>query len=432
MEHAEKVPPDELDLPHYYMPMHSVTKRSSTSTKLRVVFDGSAATSTGVSLNKMLLPGPTIQPTLGNTLLKFRTYPVALSADIAKMYRGVKLAPSDKNLHRFIWRPDPTQPLQDYRMTRVTFGISSSPFLAIRTLHQIAEDHGGNYPVAKDHILHSFYVDDFLAGADSEEEALQLFTDLRSILKLGGFNLCKWRSSSMTVLQNIPDDLLEKLPVKDLTDLHSSTYPKALGLEWDSRSDMMSPCINISSSYNPTKRGIISDVSKTFDILGWISPTILTMKLLYQHLWEKGHEWDEIVPDNLVDQHAKWREKLPCLATKQLPRCYALPGHIPTAQELHGFSDASLKAYGAVVYIRTTYHSHHPTVSLITAKTKVTKRKNPPKKKTPTDSPVKGTKEIKEELLTVPKLELCGAVLLTKLLNQVTSALNFPMEKIHA
>ena len=432
MEHAEKVPPDELDLPHYYMPMHSVTKSSSTSTKLRVVFDGSAATSTGVSLNKMLLPGPTIQPTLGNTLLKFRTYPVALTADIAKMYRGVKLAPSDKNLHRFIWRPDPTQPLQDYRMTRVTFGISSSPFLAIRTLHQIAEDHGGDYPAAKDHIPHSFYVDDFLAGADSEEEALQLFTDIRSILKLGGFNLCKWRSSSMTVLQNIPDNLLEKLPVKDLTDLHSSSYPKALGLEWDSRSDMMSPCINISPSYRPTKRGIISDVSKTFDILGWISPTILTMKLLYQHLWEKGHEWDETVPDNLAEQHAKWREKLPCLANKQLPRCYNLPGHIPTAQEIHGFSDASLKAYGAVVYIRTTYHSHPPTVSLVTAKTKVTKRKTPPKKKSSTESPVKGTKEIKEELLTVPKLELCGAVLLTKLLNQVSSALKFPIEKIHA
>ena len=432
MEHAEKVPPEDLDLPHYYMPMHSVTKSSSTSTKLRVVFDGSAATSTGISLNKMLLPGPTIQPTLGNTLLRFRAYPVALTADIAKMYRGVKLAPSDKNLHRFIWRPDPTQPLQDYRMTRVTFGISSSPFLAIRILHQIAEDHGGDYPAARDHILSSFYVDDFLAGAESDEEAIQLFNNLRSILELGGFNLCKWRSSSTTVLQNIPDNLLEKLPVKDLTDLHSSLYPKALGLEWDSRTDTMSPCINIATSYKPTKRGIISDVSKTFDILGWIAPTILSMKLLYQQLWEKGQEWDEIVPDHLAEQHAKWREKLPCLSTKQLPRCYSSSSHNPTTKELHGFSDASLKAYGAVVYLRTTYSDHPPTVSLVTAKTKVTKRKNPPKKKTSTESPVKDKEKKKEEdLLTVPKLELCGAVLLTKLLTQVTTALSFPLEKIY-
>ena len=203
----------------------------------------------------MLLPGPTIQPTLGNTLLRFRAYPMALTADIAKMYRGVKLAPSDKNLHRFIWRPDPTQPLQDYRMTRVTFGISSSPFLAIRTLHQIAEDHGGDYPAARAHILSSFYVDDFLAGAESDEEAIQLFNNLRSILERGGFNLCKWRSSSTTVLQSIPDNLLEKLPVKDLTDLHSSIYPKALGLEWDSRTDTMSPLSTLPHPTDPQKEG---------------------------------------------------------------------------------------------------------------------------------------------------------------------------------
>ena len=354
--------------------------------------------------------GPTLQPTLASILIRFRRYPVALSADISKMYREVELAPEDRDLHRFVWRPDPSQPLQDYRMTRVTFGISSSPYLAIRTLHQTATDHGGGLPSAKNHIEQSFYVDDFLAGADSEEEALQLFTDLRSILNHGGFNLCKWRSSSSTVLDNIPEDLLEKLPVKDLTDLHSSAYPKALGLEWDSRTDLMSPCINISATYQATKRGIISDVSKTFDILGWISPTILAMKLLYQHLWEKGQEWDDTVPPSLADQHSKWRTELPCLSNRQLPRCYTLPDSSPVDQELHGFSDASLRAYGAVVYLRTTYRSQAPTVSLVTAKIKVTK-KNPP---------------------TIPKLEHCGAVLLTKLLIQVSSTLDIPPDKVHA
>ena len=410
LQHAEKVPAAELDLPHYYLPMDSVTKSSSTSTKLRVVFGGSTATSTGVSLNQLLLVGPTLHPTLSNILIRFRAYPVALTADVSKMYREVELTPGDRDLHRFIWRPTPSQPIQDYRMTRVTFGISASPYLAIRTLQQTATDHGGGHPTATQHILRSFYVDDLLAGADSEEEALELFSDLRSILQRGGFNLCKWRSSSTIVTQNIPQDLLEKLPVKDLTNLHSSSHPKALGLEWDSRQDCMSPCINISTSYRPTKRGIISDVSKTFDILGWISPTVLSMKLLYQHLWEKGQEWDDTVTPSLAEQHAKWREELPCLSKRQLPRCYTLPDSSPISQELHGFSDASLKAYGAVVYLRTTYHSHPPTVSLVTAKTKVTK-KNPP---------------------TIPKLELCGAVLLTKLLTHVSSVLDIPLDKVFA
>ena len=134
--HAELVPSSQLTLPNYYLPMHSVVKQSSTTTKLRVVFDGSAASSTGVSLNQSLFIGPTLHPTLGNILIKFRSYPIAITADVAKMYREVELAPQDRDLHRFLWRPTPQQAVQDFRMTRVTFGVSASPYLAVRTLQQ--------------------------------------------------------------------------------------------------------------------------------------------------------------------------------------------------------------------------------------------------------------------------------------------------------
>ena len=155
--HAESVPASELSHPQcYYLPMHYVTKQSSTSTKLRVVFDGSAVTTSGTSLNQSLLVGPTLQPTLSNILLKFRAHPVALTADISKMYREVELADQDKDLHRFLWRPTPQQEVQDFRMTRVTFGVSASPYLAIRTLQQTAADHGADHPLAVTHIQKSF------------------------------------------------------------------------------------------------------------------------------------------------------------------------------------------------------------------------------------------------------------------------------------
>ena len=105
--HAELVPPAELNVPNYYLPMHSVTKHSSTTTKLRVVFDGSAASTTGISLNQSLMIGPTLHPNLGAILIKFRAYPVAVTADISKMYREVSLSQPDKDLHRFLWRPTP-------------------------------------------------------------------------------------------------------------------------------------------------------------------------------------------------------------------------------------------------------------------------------------------------------------------------------------
>ena len=407
--HAEKVPHHELLLPHFYLLFHCVYKQSSTSTKLRVVFDGSAPTSTGVSLNQTLQVVPTIQPTLVSTILKFRSRRIATTADISKMYRELELSPGDRDLHRFIWRPAPEEPIQDYRMTRVTFGVSASPYLAIRTLHQTAMDHGGEHPEAAHQIMTSFYVDDFLGGHDTVKGALELYSNMRAILKKGGFNLTKWRSSSTAVLQEIPNDLQEKLPIKSVTSIQSS-HPKALGLEWNSRTDCMSPAINTDSSYRKTKRGVISDITKTFDVLGWVSPAILPMKILSQQLWKKGQGWDDATSPAITEQHAKWKSSLPCLSEIQLPRFYHHPTHKLTSQELHGFSDASLKACGAVVYLRTTYEKHPPTLALVIGKTKVAK-KIPP---------------------TIPKLELCGAVLLTKLLNHVSSTLNIPLEQINA
>ena len=86
-------------------------------TKVRAVFDASAKSSSGVSLNDILLKGPTIHSTLINVLLRFCLYRVAITADVSKMYRAVQLSPEDKDLHRFVWRSSPAEPLKDYRMT---------------------------------------------------------------------------------------------------------------------------------------------------------------------------------------------------------------------------------------------------------------------------------------------------------------------------
>ena len=70
----------------FYLPMHAVYKASSATTNIRAVFDASAKSSTGVSLNDTLLVGPTIHLPLVDVLLHFRLYPVALTADVSKMY----------------------------------------------------------------------------------------------------------------------------------------------------------------------------------------------------------------------------------------------------------------------------------------------------------------------------------------------------------
>ena len=407
--HAQQVnSPNQQPQDVYYMPVHAVFKESSTTTKTRAVFDASAKTSSNHSLNDVLAVGPTLHPTIDKVLLRFRTYTIALSSDITKMYREVLLHEDDQPLHRFIWRPDQTTDWLDYEMKRVTFGVASSPYLAVKALQQAAEDFGKEHIDAQWHIKNSFYVDDFLAGASTTQEAIKLYQDLTNILSKASFFLRKWRSNSNQVLKKIPKEIQEAMPTQELIDQHSATYPKALGVAWDSKSDTMYTSINLSNSYNPSKRGVISDVARTFDVLGWISPVILPMKVLYRDLWIDKIDWDEDLAENYKSRHRKWREELPHLSSARLPRHY-FHHRKPCSIQLHGFSDASKEAYGAVIFIRATYPDGPPTVELVTAKSKVTPMAS----------------------RSIPQLELCGATLLAKLMTTTRQTLDVPIQDVY-
>ncbi len=111
-----------------HLPIHAVRKESSSTSKVRAVFDASAKS--GISLNDTLLVGPTVHPSLIDVLIRFRLHRVALTTDVSRMYRDVFLTPFDRDLHRFVWMNDQSHTLQDYRMTRLTFGVNASSFIA--------------------------------------------------------------------------------------------------------------------------------------------------------------------------------------------------------------------------------------------------------------------------------------------------------------
>ena len=164
LSHAEEIPTVELQKPPrqvYYMPMHAV-KDSSVTTKLRVVFDASAKTSTDVSLNDTqctLMVGPTVHSSLVDVLLRFQLHPIALMADVSKMYRAIELSPPDRDYDHFVWRDCRDQPLIDYRMTHLTFGVSASPFAANMSVQQNTLNLKSKYPLTAAVVEKSFYVD---------------------------------------------------------------------------------------------------------------------------------------------------------------------------------------------------------------------------------------------------------------------------------
>ena len=172
----------------------------------------------------------------------------------------------------------------------------------------------------------------------------------------------------------------------------------------------MSISLNSAGTVVPTKRGIVSDIAKTFDVLGWMAPSIIKMKVLYQKLWLEKLGWDDPVSSEVLDAHAKWKKQLPLLNQIKLKRCYYRVEEVPLTVQLHGFSDASEMAYSAVVYLRSTYSSSLPLVSLVSAKTKV--------------APLKK--------VTIPRLELSGARILARLLANVQRALSLPASSVHA
>ena len=179
--------------------------------------------------------GPTVHPPLVDVLMRFRKDRVAMVADVSHMYRAVRLMGPDKDLHRFVWRDSPNNVLKDYRMTRVTFGVSASSFIANMCVQQNAIDHGAQYPKAAKQVKTSFYVDDYLGGADSRDEAVELQEEMHSLFNRGGFLLRKWNCSDPAVLKGISPDLKDPLATIVLTD--TDQYTKTLGIEWDASND---------------------------------------------------------------------------------------------------------------------------------------------------------------------------------------------------
>ena len=187
-------------------------------------------------------------------------------------------------------------------------------------------------------------------------------------------------------------------------------YTKTLGIKWSANQDHFRLTVaDFPPTNNMTKRSIVSDIAKTFDVLGWFSPTIIKLKMLLQQLWEQV-DWDDAVPQSIIDAWSQWRSELQLLTNKHIPRFYFDKKSRIASLELHGFSDASERTYAAVIYLRMTNTVGEIQTSLVIAKTKV--------------APIKR--------LTIPRLELCGAYLLAQLLHHVRQVFQLSLSSIYA
>ncbi|CAI6345421.1 unnamed protein product [Macrosiphum euphorbiae] len=388
--HMELIPLDEKDTPYnYYIPHHCVLRPESLTTKLRVVFNASATTTTGMSLNDHMYTGPKLQPDIQVVLLRARLWKHLFMADVKQMYRQIVVHPSDRNYLRIFWRFSLDSPIEEYRLCTVTYGTSAAPYQALRTVRELANVDGPKYPQAAKVLLHDTFVDDIITGANTEDLALECQQQLVKLCALAKFDLRKWASNNSNVLQAVPKEARAMCPSL-LFNSSGHEDLNVLGLKWDPSVDSFSFHTQPSSK-SPTKRSVLSDLARTFDPLGLLAPTTFWIKHFMQCLWIAGTNWDDPIPSDLSSQWARYHSELHLVQNLHIPR--RITADDALSVQLHAFADSSQKGYAAAVYLRVESHAAVH-CHLVTAKSRVAPLKH----------------------VTIPRLELCGALLAAQLI----------------
>ncbi|XP_030757462.1 uncharacterized protein LOC115883267 [Sitophilus oryzae] len=280
----------------YFFPHHCVIRNDSKSSKLRVVFDGSLKTSSGLSLNDIMYKGYTVQPDLYDILLRFRTFKYVITSDIEKMYRQVRINPKHTYLHNILWREKPCEKLQCIELSTVTYGTNCAPYLATRVLKELAVINQKTFPLASNALLSQCYVDDILCGQDSYENLVELHRQLMQLCKLGNFHLHKWCSNSNSLLNNINHSHKSDISQENYDIKVDGISNKVLGIFWNPNLDVFSISLPIPSEEKQvTKREVLSKIAQMFDPLGLIGPVIVIGKLMMQEIWKTKIDWDDFL-----------------------------------------------------------------------------------------------------------------------------------------
>lgn len=372
----------------YFMSHHPVIRNDKKSNKLRVVFDGSMKVKNCNSINDVLHNGAVVQHDLFDILILFRTFKYVVLTDVRHMYRMILINPKYRQLQNILWRDDPNVPIQCLQLQTCTYGIKSSAFIATRCLVELAHIFEKEFPLASKAILENTYVDDVLAGANDLSSAKRLKDELINLLKRGSFELHKWCANHPDILYDIDKNL------QHFTDIdfskHHDFVMKTLGMSYDVCADIFK--VNGPKEINfdsLTKRQVLSIICKIYDPLGFVAPIVVTAKLFMQKLWKLKLNWDDILPDDFLQEWKSFLNDLLNMEPINITRHLNLKN---ASIELVGYCDASSVAYGAVLYLRRI--TDRVTTTLICSKSRI----NPLSKD-----------------LTIPKLELNSAVLLATL-----------------
>ena len=334
---------------------------------------------------------------------------------------GIKEA--DHDFLRFLWFKQPEVPhseMAHLRFIRLVFGLRPSPAILGAIISQHLMKYKESFPELVRKIESSLYVDDLVAGTSNLESAIQFYENSKRIMSEAGMNLCKWKSNSKELMTHVNKSEDSEIRSQEGITEEDESFAKAttgyivnseeqlvklLGVGWDASSDDLTfnihEVIKYAESLTFTKRSLLRFTAKLFDPLGFLSPYVIQLKILFQEFCSDHKGWDDPLQGETLEKCKSIVLELHYLAKIKVPRYYFEHNQSICGCQLHGFCDASKQAYAAVVYLRSTYEDGHVNVRMIASKTRV--------------GPTKPQ--------TIPRLELLGALILSRLMSTILRSL---------
>lgn len=405
-KHAERAPAIQDGKECWYLPSFGIYHPKKPD-QIRIVFDSSAQHD-GISLNNVLLKGPDLNNNLLGVLIRFRKEKIAVTADIQHMYYCFVVKEDHRDYLRFLWFRDNVWngEIVDFRMRVHVFGNTPSPAVALYCLQRAAAEGEAEFGSdVRTFVERDFYVDDALKSFATESEAVSVIKRAQEMLSRCHLRLHKITSNSPEVMKEFPPED-RATSIKDLDfSTDDAHLQRSLGISWNILTDTFT--FQVQTDNKPyTRRGVLSTVNSIFDPLGFLSPVTIQGRSLLRELSMDNKDWDEPLPENQRAEWTKWKCSLDCLQDLQIPRCYtSLSPSAADTRELCVFADASTKAIAAVAYLRVTDKDGYTEVGFVLGKAKL--------------APVKET--------TIPRLELCAAVLAVEIAEFAISSIDLPM-----
>ncbi|GFV49622.1 integrase catalytic domain-containing protein [Trichonephila clavipes] len=315
------------------------------------------------------------------------------------MLRQILIDPVQRDFLRIMWKTGANEEAVIYRLKTVTYGTASAPFLAVRTLKQLAMDEASRFPLASKVALQDVYMDDIVSGAQDLDTARQLQFQLQNMLESCGMKLHKWNSNSKELLNSSSDQ-------EHSFSTNAESTMKTLGISWKPTGDYFMFKVSIPSMASYTKRDVLSVIARLYDSLGLIGPVISKAKIFLQKLWLRKLNWEEFLPDAIAPDWLNFESSLKALEELKIDRYTLADSYVKLM--LLGYADASESAYGAVVYMHSVIEDGTTRTKLISSKSRVASIK----------------------VITIPRLERSACLLLAQLVGKVHLSLQVHLAKV--